>query len=105
MLAGSASARRASEAPAPGGGVAGGAWAVVRVSDQGVGIPTVDLPHIFERFHRAGNVAGRIDGTGVGLASARHNIEQHGGAISVHSEEGAGTTVTIRLPLAGPFTT
>ena len=44
-------------------------WAMVRVQDHGVGIPAADLPHIFERFRRGGNVVGRIPGTGVGLAS------------------------------------
>jgi PAS domain S-box-containing protein len=79
---------------------AAGHWAVLTVSDQGVGIPRADLPHIFEGFHRAGNVAGQIAGTGLGLASARQIVEQHGGTISVESQEGVGSTFTVRLPLA-----
>jgi signal transduction histidine kinase len=78
----------------------GTAWATLRVKDHGIGIPAADLPHIFERFHRAGNVRGRIEGTGVGLFGARHIVEQHQGTLSVESHEGLGTTVTIRLPLA-----
>lgn len=79
---------------------AGEEWAVLAVIDQGIGIPAADLPHIFEAFIRAGNVVGRITGTGIGLAGARRIIEQHGGTIQVVSQEGAGSTFTIRLPLA-----
>ena len=78
---------------------ADGSVAAIAVTDRGVGVPAADLPHIFERFQRAGNVAGRIEGTGVGLASARHIVEQHGGSIAVESVEGAGSTFTVRLPL------
>jgi signal transduction histidine kinase len=76
-----------------------GNWAVVQVSDQGIGIPAADLPRIFERFHRAANVSGRLPGTGLGLPGARDVIEQHGGTISVQSEEGHGSVVTVRLPV------
>jgi signal transduction histidine kinase len=74
--------------------------AVLRVRDHGIGVPAADLPHIFERFRRAGNVEGRISGTGLGLASARHIVEQHGGVISVESREGEGALFTVRLPVA-----
>jgi signal transduction histidine kinase len=77
-----------------------GACAVLTVRDQGVGIPAPDLPRVFERFHRGGNVAGRIPGTGVGLATVQHIVQQHGGTITVESTEGAGATFTVRLPLA-----
>jgi signal transduction histidine kinase/CheY-like chemotaxis protein len=76
--------------------------AVLEVSDQGLGIPVADLPHIFERFRRAGNVADRIRGTGIGLSSSRQIVEQHGGSISVDSREGEGSTFTVRLPLSPP---
>ena len=79
--------------------VAGEAWAALTVSDQGIGIPAIDLPHIFERFHRGGNVIGRIPGTGIGLHGSRQIIEQHGGTISIESQEGHGTAVTVRLPI------
>jgi signal transduction histidine kinase len=74
-------------------------WAVVRVKDEGVGIPVADLPHIFERFRRARNVAG-IAGTGIGLSAAKQIVEQHGGRLEVDSCEGAGSTFTVRLPLS-----
>jgi PAS domain S-box-containing protein len=78
---------------------AAGRWAVLEVRDPGVGIPETDLPRIFERFHRAGNVAGEIGGSGIGLTSARQVVEQHGGCIAVATREGEGSTFTVRLPL------
>jgi len=77
----------------------GDAFAVLSVSDQGIGIPTEDLPHVFEPFYRAANAVGQTPGTGLGLAGVRHIVEQHRGAVSVRSQVGAGTTFTIRLPL------
>ncbi|HEY7063735.1 MAG TPA: ATP-binding protein [Chloroflexota bacterium] len=76
-----------------------GGWAVLVVQDEGMGIPAADLPHVFERFHRGGNVAGKIGGSGIGLAGVRQIVEQHGGTIAVESREGAGATFTVRLPL------
>ena len=73
--------------------------AVLSISDQGVGIPAADLPHVFGWFRRAGNVTGKIAGTGIGLAAAHQVVEQHGGAITAVSTEGKGTTFTVRLPL------
>jgi len=73
--------------------------AVLSVVDQGLGIPAADLPSIFDRFRRASNVAGRIGGTGIGLASARQIVGQHGGSIQVQSVEGSGSTFTVRLPV------
>jgi PAS domain S-box-containing protein len=81
---------------------AGRPWAVLEVEDRGLGIPAADLPHIFERFARGANVAGRIRGTGIGLTAARQVIELHGGTISVRSVEGHGSTFTVRLPLRPP---
>ena len=76
-----------------------GAWAVVTITDQGLGIPTADLPRIFERFRRGSNVEGRIPGSGIGLAGVKQVVEQHGGSVSVQSQEGNGSTFTVRLPL------
>jgi signal transduction histidine kinase len=75
-------------------------WAVISVADEGLGIPAGDVPHVFERFHRGENV-GQIRGSGLGLASARQIVEQHGGTIDVTSVEGKGSTFTVRLPLPG----
>jgi PAS domain S-box-containing protein/excisionase family DNA binding protein len=87
--------------PLDGPGEPGEPWAELRVTDQGVGIPAADLPFIFERFRRGANVTGRVGGAGLGLAGARHIVERHGGTIAATSAEGAGTTVTVRLPLRG----
>jgi len=57
-------------------------------------------PRIFDRFARAGNVVGHIQGTGIGLTIVRGIVEQHGGTVSGESQEGQGSTFTIRLPLA-----
>jgi signal transduction histidine kinase len=73
---------------------------LVEVEDRGVGIPAADQGRIFERFQRASNVEGRISGTGIGLASARHIVESHNGHIEVESQEGSGTVFRVRLPLA-----
>jgi signal transduction histidine kinase len=76
-----------------------GPWAIVRVIDQGMGIPPTDLPHIFDKFRRARNVQGQIKGTGLGLASVRQIVEEHGGTVSVKSKEGEGSTFTVCLPV------
>jgi signal transduction histidine kinase len=81
----------------------GTVWAVLTVRDEGIGIPEDALPRIFEQFYRAENVVGRIAGTGIGLAGARRIVEQHGGTIGITSKQGVGTTVTLRLPLSGPY--
>jgi signal transduction histidine kinase len=77
----------------------GGDCARLTVRDRGIGIPAGDLPHVFDRFFRAGNAAAASAGTGVGLAGVKQIVEQHGGSISLESVEGEGTTVTVTLPL------
>jgi signal transduction histidine kinase len=74
-------------------------WALLAVTDQGLGIAPDDLPRLFERFFRGSNAVGRIQGTGLGLAGARQIVEQHAGTIEVSSTLGAGSTFTIWLPL------
>ena len=77
-----------------------GKSAVVRVSDTGIGIPASDQKELFNRFFRASNATGRsIPGTGLGLAIVRMIVVNHGGDIDLTSTEGAGTTVTVWLPL------
>jgi signal transduction histidine kinase len=77
---------------------AGRRWATFEVQDNGLGIPAADVPRIFDRYHRGRNVAGRIRGTGIGLAGAKQIVEQHGGRIELDSVEGQGTTFTVLLP-------
>jgi PAS domain S-box-containing protein len=77
-------------------------WATFDVSDQGIGIPEADLERVFERFQRGSNVVGRVVGTGIGLAGVRDIVELHGGAVTLASREGVGTTVSVRLPLVAP---
>jgi signal transduction histidine kinase len=76
-----------------------GMWATLEIRDEGIGIPAADLPYVFQPFHRAANVARHIPGSGLGLASARWIVEQHGGTLSVTSEVGVGTNFILRLPM------
>jgi signal transduction histidine kinase len=74
--------------------------AAITVVDTGVGIPSEDLPRLFERFYRIDDARNRdTGGTGLGLAIVRHVADLHGGSVEVESEPGAGSTFTIRLPL------
>jgi signal transduction histidine kinase len=80
------------------------AVAILRVVDRGVGIPAAELPRVFSWYFRGSNVAEQVAGAGIGLAGARQIVEQHGGTIGVASQEGVGSTFTVRLPLAPPPT-
>jgi PAS domain S-box-containing protein len=75
-------------------------FASVSVRDFGIGIPEADQPHIFEPFHRAGNVDKGLTGFGLGLYVAHEVVRAHGGRLSVVSQPGAGATFTLTLPLA-----
>jgi signal transduction histidine kinase len=68
------------------------------IADRGIGIPQADQGRIFETFHRAENV-GQIKGTGLGLVIVKRCCELHGGTIAFESEEGAGTTFIVTLPV------
>ncbi len=75
--------------------------AEIAVSDQGIGIPEKDLERIFERFYRVDPARSRLTGgTGLGLSIVKHIANNHGGDVSLWSVEGAGSTFTIRFPLA-----
>jgi signal transduction histidine kinase len=72
----------------------------VKVEDSGIGIPEESQEHIFERFYRVDKSHSReIGGTGLGLAITRSAVLMHHGAIKVYSQEGDGTTFTVRIPL------
>jgi two-component system, OmpR family, sensor histidine kinase VicK len=72
---------------------------VIEVSDRGPGVPSEELPRIFERFYRVGGTAGDR-GSGLGLPIARTIVEAHGGRIEATSRADEGTRVSIYLPLA-----
>ncbi len=74
-------------------------FAVVAVSDSGIGIATADQAFIFEPYCRAASGAG--EGTGLGLAITRRLVEAHGGSIHVLSAPGQGSRFSFTLPLAG----
>jgi PAS domain S-box-containing protein len=75
-----------------------GADAVCVFEDTGIGIPDADQTSIFIAFQRGGNVGGR-PGTGLGLMLVKRCVELHGGRVSISSQLGKGTTVTVRLPV------
>jgi two-component system sensor histidine kinase SenX3 len=71
----------------------------ISITDQGVGIPAVELERIFERFYRVDPARSRVTGgTGLGLAIVKHVCQNHGGECTVWSEVGVGSTFTLRLP-------
>ncbi len=75
---------------------------VVAVADHGIGIAAADLERVFERFYRVDKGRSRsTGGTGLGLSIVRHVVDNHGGTVSVRSEEGRGSTFTVSLPSTG----
>jgi PAS domain S-box-containing protein len=73
---------------------------IFEVTDQGIGVPPDELPHLFDSFHRASNV-GEIQGTGLGLAIVKQSVELHGGTVAVRNTSPRGTCFTVRLPVSG----
>ncbi len=73
-------------------------WLIVEVTDNGPGIPSEELPHIFEELYRGKNSQG-CSGSGLGLALVQAIAARHKGDISVHSRSGQGTVFTMRLPV------
>ncbi len=76
---------------------------VLTVTDQGDGIHPDHLPYLTRRFYRTDPGRSRTaGGTGLGLAIVKHIVERHRGKLDITSALGVGTTVTVRIPLAGP---
>jgi len=74
----------------------------LRCADEGPGIPSQDLPHVFERFYRSGASRSRQDGgSGLGLAIVRSLVEAQGGRVAVESTPGHGAAFTVMLPRSG----
>lgn len=73
---------------------------ILQFMDTGIGIPSIDMPYIFDKFYRAGNASNEVTGTGLGLAIVKSIVEGHGGRIWVESVQGKGTAFTTVLPFA-----
>jgi signal transduction histidine kinase len=77
-----------------------GGFAVLTVSDSGIGIPKEDLPHVFGRFYRGDKSRSTSKGgAGLGLAISKAIVDAHGGTIEASSLPGSGTKFTVRLPV------
>ncbi|MBF2053017.1 MAG: PAS domain-containing protein [Candidatus Sericytochromatia bacterium] len=80
-----------------------GETVIFQVVDTGIGIPSLDLPRIFDRFFRVDKARSRVTGgTGLGLSLVKDIVESHSGTIDVESTINVGTTFTMRLPLKTP---
>lgn len=78
-----------------------GSKVIIKVKDHGLGIPAELLPHIFDRFSKAGRTGLKGEqSTGLGLSIVKQIVESHKGTINVESEEGKGTTFVIELPVS-----
>jgi PAS domain S-box-containing protein len=73
-------------------------WLILKIKDEGIGIPVEEQNHIFERYFRAENVL-TLQGTGIGLNIVKGHVDKFGGDISFISAKNLGTTFTVKLPL------
>jgi two-component system phosphate regulon sensor histidine kinase PhoR len=77
-----------------------GSEVIIKVKDNGIGIPKEHIPRLFERFYRVDKARSRnVGGTGLGLAIVKHIIMQFEGKIEVHSEVGKGTEFILSIPI------
>lgn len=74
-------------------------WVQIHIDDTGRGIPAQLLPHLFDPFFTTKHTTGQREGTGLGLTMAQQIVTEHHGRIHVRSSEGAGTTVSVHLPM------
>ncbi|MFJ4435543.1 sensor histidine kinase [Streptomyces sp. NPDC088923] len=81
--------------PAPGG-------VEIEVSDRGPGIPPAALPHLFDRFFKAGAARTRSESSGLGLAITHENVRLHGGVVTAANRPDGGAVFTVRLPRTPP---
>jgi signal transduction histidine kinase len=73
----------------------------ISVADSGIGIPSEDLPRVFERFYRVDRARSRAaGGTGLGLSIVKHAVERMGGSVTAESQLGKGSKFTVTLPAA-----
>jgi len=76
-----------------------GKFVLLQVKDSGYGIPSGELPYIFDRYRRVEQLKDKATGTGLGLAITKALVESHAGEITVMSTEGKGSIFTVKLPL------
>ncbi|MBQ6395532.1 MAG: HAMP domain-containing histidine kinase [Atopobiaceae bacterium] len=73
-------------------------WVAFSVQDEGVGMKSSDVGHVFDRFYRADGTRTSSEGSGLGLSIAKWIVDAHGGSIDVLTREGIGTRFTVKLP-------
>jgi Signal transduction histidine kinase len=72
---------------------------IIRITDSGIGIPSEDLPFVFDRFFQSRKTVNDKEGSGIGLYLVKNFVELHGGTIQISSEEEQGTSITVTLPV------